>query len=167
MDSLPYTSTTIIPFCHPWCSLSYVAKDLGPGVYWGLNYKTFYSNCCIVISWSVCHFQSLPPYSNICGKARSPQLEWSPITGSNPLGFSLVHKYQRRVKVNGNGKHSSLLLYSNNYCFKSFIVKDPGSTLNTIINHTCLVRDDMVIKNVYGSLWTSVALQLTTSVRLG
>jgi hypothetical protein len=34
----------------------------------GLYYKTFYGSncCCIVISESVCHFLSLPPWPNIC-----------------------------------------------------------------------------------------------------
>ncbi len=35
--------------------------------HWGLYYKTFYGSnfCCIVISQTVCHYQSLPTWSSI------------------------------------------------------------------------------------------------------
>ncbi len=43
---------------------------------WGLYQKTFYSsNCCrVVISQSVCHFLSLPPWPNTCGQDQEPTI---------------------------------------------------------------------------------------------
>ncbi len=49
----------------------------------GLYYKTLYgSNCCrIVISQSVCHFLSLPPWPNICWQDQEPAIGAESIMG--------------------------------------------------------------------------------------
>ncbi len=41
---------------------------------WGLYYKTVYGSnfCRIIIGQCVCHLQSLPPQSNICGQGQEP-----------------------------------------------------------------------------------------------
>ncbi len=53
-------------------------------------------------------------------KAGSQPLEWIPIWSYTVVGSSLASNYLTRVEVNGSGKHSSLLGYSNNYSPKKF-----------------------------------------------
>ncbi len=53
------------------------------------------------------------------GKARSLPLEWGSIRGSTSVGYSLAHTITTRPVVNGSDKHSSLLLYGNNYSRKT------------------------------------------------
>ncbi len=60
-------------------------------------------------------------------KARSEQLEESPVRGSTLLGSSHACKYKTWVEVNGSGKHSSLLQYDSNYCPKKFYSTYPCS----------------------------------------
>jgi hypothetical protein len=48
---------------------------------------------------------SMPPKSNICGKARSLPFEWSPLQ----IGSTLTCRFEIRVKVTGSNKHTSLL----------------------------------------------------------
>ncbi len=49
------------------------------------------------------------PSQIFMGKDKSLPLERSPVRGSSLVGSSLACKYKARVKVNGSGKHSSLL----------------------------------------------------------
>ncbi len=44
----------------------------------------------------------------------------STVSDSTLESSSLTQIFQAKAKVNGNGKHSSLLQYGNNYCRKVF-----------------------------------------------
>ncbi len=55
------------------------------------------------------------------GKARSLPLELRRVRGCILVGSSIAWKYYSREEVTDNGKHSSLLSYSNNNGYKSVI----------------------------------------------
>jgi len=66
------------------------------------------------------HSNRLQPSVIFVGRGRSLPLVGCPLMGSTLVGFSLAHKYQTRVEVNGIGKRVSLIRYGYNYSLKKF-----------------------------------------------
>jgi len=84
--------------------------------------------------------------------------------GFTLVWLSLAPKYWTRVEVIGGCKHSSLLLYGNNYCRKKFY--SIGSSLRIILQTVlkCLLRDRLIFLFFSLIFWQCVQMR---SFRLG
>ncbi len=66
-------------------------------------------------------------------KGKSLPLEWCLVRGYALVGCNITCKYQIRVEVTDNDKHSSSLQYVKNYGSEKFIVMATGVNVSDIL----------------------------------
>ncbi len=92
--------------------VNYVRKKFDLIGLWGLYYNFFCRN---LISYSVCHCQSLPALSNIWGQGWETTIRVEYRKGLHSVKLLPCQQKETKVEVTDSGKQSILLQYNRNY----------------------------------------------------